>query len=205
MSAERAAVIKRFDLSGAQLSAIDAYADLLTRWQAKINLVGPATLKTLWTRHIWDSLQLADLLPDGSQAVADLGSGAGLPGLLLAHRRPITLHSVESDSRKIAFQRQALRAIPPVEKVVLHNNRVGALEPLKADVITARAFAPLPKLLSLGYKHQHHGTVWILPKGQNLADEIEEATKCWTFRAETVHSETDKEARILCLHEVTPR
>ncbi|MEO0412902.1 MAG: 16S rRNA (guanine(527)-N(7))-methyltransferase RsmG [Pseudomonadota bacterium] len=204
-AAQRQQVIERFGLNAATLESLDAYADLLARWQKKINLVGPSTIQALWQRHIWDSLQLASLLPQGAPSVADLGSGAGLPGLLLAQMRPVTLHSVESDSRKIAFQRQALAQMAFCGKVVLHNKRAEALTPLNADVITARAFAPLQSLLPLGYHHCHETTEWILPKGQNVEAELEEATKCWTFKVKTVHSETHEEARVLCLSEVKPR
>lgn len=204
-AAQRREVIERFGLTASALDSLDAYAGLLARWQKKINLVGPSTIQHLWQRHIWDSLQLASLLPKDVSSAADLGSGAGLPGLLLAQMRDMTLHSVESDSRKMAFQRQALAQMHPLGKVVLHNKRVESLAPLSVDVITARAFAPLQNLLTLGYRHSHETTVWILPKGQNVEAEVEEATKCWTFRVETVHSETQEEARVLCLYEVKPR
>lgn len=205
MTDDRAALIARFGLSGAELDGLDAYAAALTKWQRKINLVGPSTLKHLWRRHIWDSLQLASLVPANAVSIADLGSGAGLPGLIVAQRRPVTLHSIESDSRKMAFQRQAVAKMSFGGKVVLHNNRVESVAPLSAHVITARAFAPLQKLLQLGYPHQIEDTLWVLPKGQNVEVEIAEATKCWTFVAETVHSETEEEAQILCLREVKPR
>jgi 16S rRNA (guanine527-N7)-methyltransferase len=89
-----------------------------------------------------------------------------------------------------------------VEKVVLHNKRVETLPAIGADVITARAFAPLAKLFELSHTHAHDKTLWILPKGQNVALELEEATKCWTFHVKQVHSETDDQAKLLLIHSV---
>lgn len=184
------------------MAQIDAFAALLERWQAKINLVGPKTIKEVWTRHIWDAAQIRDHIPAETTSIMDIGSGAGLPGLILAALTGARVHSVESDGRKIAFQRQAMMAMGLAEKVVLHNKRVEALPAMGVDVITARAFAPLAKLFELSHKQAHDETLWILPKGQNVALEIEEATKCWTFHVKQVHSETDDQARLLLIHSV---
>ncbi|MGD1953649.1 MAG: 16S rRNA (guanine(527)-N(7))-methyltransferase RsmG [Sphingomonadales bacterium] len=199
------ALTRRFALTPEQASALEAYVALLAKWSPKINLVGASTLDDPWRRHIWDAAQVADLLPDTADTLIDMGSGAGLPGLILAVLCNVAVHSIESDGRKTAFQRQAVQQMGLREKVVLHNNRVEACSGLSADIITARAFAPLQKLLQMGYGFSHSQTLWVLPKGQNLDAELKEATKCWTFHSDTVHSETDVDARILCLREVKPK
>lgn len=199
---DRAAFLKRFEVSRETLGQLDAYAALLTRWQAKINLVGPKTVDALWARHLWDAAQLCEHIPAKTTSVMDIGSGAGLPGLVLGAMAGVVVHSVESDARKIAFQRQALLAMALQGKVVLHNKRVEQAAAMNVDVITARAFAPLPRLFELGHNHAHADTQWILPKGQNVGLEIESATKCWTFHVKQVHSETDEKARILLIHSV---
>lgn len=199
---DRSAFQARFDVSRETMAQMDAFAGLLARWQAKINLVGPKTLKEVWSRHIWDAAQMRDHIPPETTSILDIGSGAGLPGLILSALTQVQLHSVESDGRKVAFQRQAAMAMGLVEKVVLHNNRIEALPGLGVDIITARAFAPLSKLFELSHTHAHEKTLWILPKGQNVALEIEEATKCWTFHVKQVHSETDDHAKLLLVHTV---
>jgi len=196
---DRAAFQNRFNVSHETYEKLDAFAALLTKWQKKINLVGPKTIETLWSRHIWDSAQLCDHLPAKAKTVLDIGSGGGLPGLIVATLRDVTVHSVESDGRKIAFQRQAMLALGLQGKVVLHNNRVESLPPFSVDVITARAFAPLDKILEFAHPFARPGTLWILPKGENVGDELKKATKCWTFHVKQVHSETEKNARLLLL------
>lgn len=167
--------------------------------------MGPKTIETLWQRHIWDSAQLIDHLPDGNPSVLDIGSGAGLPGLILAAMTDARVLSVESDGRKIAFQRQAALAMGMMDKVVLHDKRIEAIDPLYPDIITARAFAPLHKVFELSYGHARAETLWLLPKGQNVASELEEATKCWTFHVKQVHSETDENATLLIISSVGKR
>lgn len=199
---DRSAFQDRFCVPIDTMDKLDQFAALLTRWQKKINLVGPKTIDTLWSRHFWDSAQLASHLPVKTETVMDIGSGAGLPGLILAVIADVKVHSVESDGRKIAFQRQAAFAMGVSEKVVLHNNRIETLDPLFPQVITARAFAPLQKLFELSHAQASPETLWILPKGQNVGAELEKATKCWTFHVKQVHSETDDAARLLLFHSV---
>lgn len=198
----RTAFQARFDVSRETMAQIDAFAGLLERWQTKINLVGPKTIDEIWSRHIWDAAQIRNYIPSETTSIMDIGSGAGLPGVILAALTDALIHSVESDGRKIAFQRQVAMAMGLVEKVVLHNKRVETLPAIGADVITARAFAPLAKLFELSHTHAHDKTLWILPKGQNVALELEEATKCWTFHVKQVHSETDDQAKLLLIHSV---
>ncbi|MEM6682675.1 MAG: 16S rRNA (guanine(527)-N(7))-methyltransferase RsmG [Pseudomonadota bacterium] len=206
----RGHVLAHYAIDSQAAQKLDAYAALLAKWQRKINLVGSKTLAQLWTRHIWDSAQLGRYLPgagstQSSPVILDIGSGAGLPGLILAALTPAQVHSVESDTRKIAFQRQAVMAMKLSTKVVLHNKRIETLPRFQSDVITARAFASLPNILDMSVPFATENTLWILPKGENVGSELEEATKCWTFHVEQVHSETEDSARILLLSDVRRR
>ena len=122
------------------LERLTIYADLLVKWQAKINLVGPETLADLWSRHMLDSAQLFPLIRPDAKRLVDLGSGAGFPGLVLGVMGAPDVHLVESDARKCAFLREAARLTGTT--VTIHNKRIEQVAPLGADVVTARALAP---------------------------------------------------------------
>jgi 16S rRNA (guanine527-N7)-methyltransferase len=172
----------------------------LKRWQAIKNLVGPATLDQIWDRHIVDSLQLLNLVPEARTWV-DLGSGAGFPGLVLAiagAERGLKVHLVESNSRKCAFLRQIAR-LADVSATV-HEARLETIIPNfvgKADVVSARALAALPMLLEWTEPLLKAGTIGLFPKGRDVETELTEARKRWTFAADILPSRTDSEARIL--------
>ncbi len=179
-----------------------AYVDLLLRWNARINLIGRATEDEVWTRHIDDSLQLAPLLPAGAIALADLGSGAGFPGLVLsiAGGLPVTL--IESDRRKASFLAEAARLTAAPATIAAH--RVEDVPPLSTRLITARAFAPLPKLLPLAARHLAPGGVLLLPKGARSEDELTAAAAGWHMRVERFPSRTAPDATILRISELRP-
>ena len=173
----------------------------LRRWQRVKNLVGPGTLETVWSRHVADSLQLLDMEP---QAVrwADLGSGAGFPGLViaiaLADRPGAEVHLVESNGRKCAFLRHAVRATGA--PAVVHEARLEAVVPGlvgRVDVVTARALAPLDHLLGATGDLLTTGTVGLFPKGRDAAVELTQAEISWRFEAELLPSRTDSEARVI--------
>jgi 16S rRNA (guanine527-N7)-methyltransferase len=172
----------------------------LRRWQAIKNLVGPATLGQIWDRHIIDSLQLLDLAPE-ARTWLDLGSGAGFPGLVLAiagAERGLTVHLVESNSRKCAFLRHIARLAGVSAKV--HESRLETVIPGfigQAEVVSARALAALPLLLEWTEPLLKAGTIGLFPKGRDAEIELTEARKRWTFAADILPSRTDSEARIL--------
>lgn len=182
------------------LERLRAYADLLVTWNAKINLIGRATVPDLWWRHMLDSAQLAPLLPTGSQTLVDMGSGAGFPGLVLAAMGELSAHLIEGDQRKAAFLREAARVMGVAVKV--HACRTDAAPAIVADVITARALAPLPELLALAERFSGEKTLHIYPKGQNMEGELTQAHKIWTMGLEKFPSRTDLAASILRLSEV---
>lgn len=183
------------------LDRLRAYADLLVKWQAKINLVGPDTIPSLWQRHFLDSAQVFPLLPHNIHRLVDMGSGAGFPGLVLAVMGAPDVHLIESDQRKGAFLREAARVTGTA--VTLHTARIENLAPLGADVVTARALAPLEKLLVWAEPHlAPHGQCLFL-KGRGCEDELTTASKEWNITFERVSSRSDPLGTILHLKEVS--
>jgi 16S rRNA (guanine527-N7)-methyltransferase len=176
-----------------------AYADLLARWNRAVNLVGRSTLSDAWRRHLLDSAQLMPLLPAAPagrpRRVADLGSGAGFPGLVLAILGAGDVHLVESDARKAAFLREAARVTGA--DVRFHVKRAETLPALEADVVTARAFAPLADLLGYAAPLMRPGGIGLFPKGRGVEGELTLARKAWNMAVQRVPSRTDPSATIL--------
>jgi 16S rRNA (guanine527-N7)-methyltransferase len=183
------------NVSRETLVRLQAYADLLVRWQASINLVGPSTLPDLWRRHFLDSAQLLNLAPANARVWLDLGSGAGFPGLVLAILGVPEMHLIESDRRKSTFLGEVARATGT--KVHIHRSRVESTSPIPADVITARALAPLASLLALSIRFAGDNTVVLFPKGQDVEKELTEASKSWSMQVERVVSRSDPRGTIL--------
>ena len=182
------------------LQRLETYAGLLHQWNAKINLVGPATLPELWWRHMLDSAQLRDSIPESARVVVDLGSGAGFPGLVLAIITGLDVHLIESDARKVAFLRESARATKTTVRI--HQQRVESVHSFKADVITARACAPLTQLLEWAFPFMGAEAVGVFPKGQNVGLELTDAHKIWTMKVDQRPSRTDPTATVLCVREV---
>jgi 16S rRNA (guanine527-N7)-methyltransferase len=180
---------------------LDRFVDLLLSWQKTTNLISPSTIPHLWTRHVADSLQLLDLAPD-ARVWIDLGSGGGFPGLViacaLADQPGAAVHLVESNSRKAAFLREAVRVIgvPATIHAVRIDNFVDSYEG-EADVVTARALASLKILLDQGFPLLSRGTLGLFPKGQDVVAELTEASKYWNINHTLVPSRTDSKGRIV--------
>ena len=194
------------ELSGVSretLARLEAYAGLLVRWSARINLVGANTLGDLWRRHFLDSAQLLAHVPPATQSVIDLGSGAGFPGLVLAITGVPGVELVEADARKCAFLREAARLTDA--PVVIHNARIEAAEPHIVDVVTARGCAPLDRLLVLAQPFIGPGTLCLFPKGERANQELTAASQAWTMDATCHDSCTDRRGVILCLRRVGRR
>jgi 16S rRNA (guanine527-N7)-methyltransferase len=177
------------------MARLTVYAALLHKWQARINLVGASTLPDLWRRHMLDSAQLYVLAPAGARRWIDLGSGAGFPGLVLAAMGALDVTLVESDTRKATFLREAARAMGLA--VTIEARRIDSVALAPADVITARALAPLGQLLGFAARFKREGTVCLFPKGQDVEKELTEATKSWKIVYRLVPSITDAAARIV--------
>jgi 16S rRNA (guanine527-N7)-methyltransferase len=183
--------------SDSQLADLVRFQALLAEWNAVMNLVGPATIATYWNRHAWDSAQLLQLAPD-AKTWADLGAGAGLPGVVLAILLKDTpgakVHLVESMAKRCKFLRVAVDALDlPAE---IHNARAEELD-LKVDVVTARACAPMVRLLGYAQPYLKRGaTAWFL-KGQDVASELAEAATYWKFESTLRSSLSDPRGQIV--------
>ncbi len=173
--------------------------NLLRRWQRRRNLIGRGTEADIWRRHILDSGQLAAHVPKGARRIVDLGSGAGLPGLVLAILTGAETTLVESDTAKAAFLAEAVRATgAPCE---IRRARIEALEPWPVDVVTARALAPLSRLLAhaapFAALRPDDPPVCLFPKGAKWRKELTESAGAWHISARDAPSATDPSARIL--------
>lgn len=179
------------------LERLGLYLSLLRRWQAAINLVAASTLTDPWRRHVLDSGQLMRFVPAGARRLVDLGSGAGLPGLVLAIMGVQDVHLIESDRRKAAFLREAARATGT--RVTVHATRIEAAPMLEADAVTARALAPLPALLDHAYRFATPATCLLFPKGRQLEAELTEAAAGWTMKLVREASLSDPEGQIVII------
>jgi 16S rRNA (guanine527-N7)-methyltransferase len=189
-----------FNVSRETVDRLRAYADLLVKWNPRINLVSPDSIPNLWSRHIADSAQLFRFIPQNAPNLLDVGSGAGFPGLVLAIMGVTGIHLVESDQRKCAFLREAAR-VSGVQ-VTVNAERIEKVPPFEAAVVTARALAPLAKLLDWTAPFRADSTICLFLKGQAVEGELTEARKQWTMGIERQQSLTDPSGTILTLREV---
>lgn len=198
---DRAAALRMVRVSHETLAVLDAFAALLLRWQRAVQLISPTTIPRLWTRHITDSLQLLQHIPDETKIVADLGAGGGFPGLILAiafrEKKGTMVHLVESDTRKAAFLRESIRTLHlpasvHAERIESAAKRIGAV-----DLVTARALAPLKALFALAEPFMSEKTLGLFLKGQDVDKELTEAAKSWNIRSKVVPSLTDPTGKIL--------
>lgn len=183
------------DVPRGTMERLDAFADLLRAENARQNLVSKASLDHLWSRHIADSAQLLRYAPAPLSSWVDLGSGPGFPGLIVAalHKGPVTL--VEERRLRVDFLHRAAEVLE-VEVEIL-GTRVERVPPRPFDVISARAFAPLDKLLTLATGLSTTKSVWVLPKGRNAQSELEALVSSWQGDFELEASVTDPEAQIV--------
>jgi 16S rRNA (guanine527-N7)-methyltransferase len=189
------------DVSRETRERLDEFAALLLVWNRRINLVGTGDAAELERRHIADCVQLANLI-DRGRTIADLGSGAGLPGLVLAICRPdLRVTCVEGDSRKAVFLREAVRTLGLDAEV--RNVRIETLAPLNSQVVTARGLAPLQRLLGQVARHLATNGTALLMKGRRWQEELEEARLSWHFSVEAASSRTDPQAVILSIGGLT--
>lgn len=199
------------DVSRETWDKLQAYLELLRRWQAKINLISNSTLDSAWERHFEDSLQILPFLPPaeaGKRPVLfDLGSGAGFPGLVLAIARPdLAVHLVESDAKKCAFLGTVSRETGA--GAVIHNRRIEDMAPDPApDIVTARALAPLASLLdySRPWAALNPALSFVFLKGAQADSEVHAARAGWDFDEKSAPSRTDSQGKILLLTNVRPR
>lgn len=187
------------------MERLDIFRDLIKRWNPRINLVASSTIPELSTRHIDDCLQFAEHVSPKSGIWADLGSGGGFPGIVLASvysDRPVQFRLMESDQRKAAFLRTVIRELE-LDNARVDNIRIEDADPLNAAYLSARALAPLPRLMSYLDRHlAEHGQAWVM-KGENWREEVEAARHRWNFNVFPIPSTSRPGAAILKISEVT--
>ena len=193
-ASDRAAALALTAVSRETEQRLDRYIGLLLEWQAKTNLVATSTLPHLWTRHVSDSLQLLALAP-GAKIWADLGSGGGFPGLVLAcalaETPGATVHLIERNSKKAAFLREALRVT--ASPGIVHPAEIGdTVERITGpvDCVTARALAPLHQLVGFAEPLVGRGAKALFLKGQDVEAELTDATKYWNINPRLHSSRT---------------
>jgi 16S rRNA (guanine527-N7)-methyltransferase len=180
-----------------QMAGLERFRQLLAAWNENMNLVGPATLEAFWNRHAWDSAQLLQLAPE-ALTWADLGAGAGLPGLVLAilgkGRPGFHVHLIESMTKRCRFLSEVVRELELPATV--HNMRAENLQ-LAVDIVTARACAPLVRLLGYARPYLKAGALGLFLKGQDVAAELQEAARYWDLDADRLPSLSDPRGQVV--------
>jgi 16S rRNA (guanine527-N7)-methyltransferase len=187
------------DVSRETMQRLELFHDLLTKWNARINLVSRNSLQDFWVRHIADSVQVFRLAPTGN-IWADLGSGGGFPGLVIAilaktERPDMNVTLIESDQRKSAFLRAVIRETGVSCTVIAE--RIEHAKRQNADIVSARALAELTELLAYSERHLATGGTALFPKGVTWQKELEMARTQWSFDVEVIESQTMPGAAIL--------
>jgi 16S rRNA (guanine527-N7)-methyltransferase len=188
------------DVSRETEDRLEVLVQPVERWQKAINLVARSTLVDIWFRHLLDSAQLIPLLPRHVRSLTDLGSGGGFPGLVLAALRPdLDITLIDSDARKGAYLAEAARrmALPQLPRIV--TGRIETVPPARADVVTARAVAPLHQLLSWAVPHKDDPAICLFHKGKGWQGELTEARRDWDIEAQPFPSVTDRDAVLLSI------
>ena len=201
LAADRANALEMVPVSRETAAKLELFVGKLLDVSPHINLISRSSIPNIWTRHVADSLQLLALAPE-AKCWVDLGSGAGFPGIViacaLAGREGATVHLVESIGKKAAFLREAvnLLQVPAVVHPVRIEDFVKNFK-AKADVVCARALAPLDDLLRLAQPLLKTGAQGLFPKGQDVEGELTRASKYWNIEAELVPSKTSTDGRIV--------
>lgn len=202
----RSEFLSQVDVSRETLERLDVYVQLLLKWTQRINLISSSTLDNIWTRHILDSAQLWNLRPESGKTWLDLGSGGGLPGLVVAaiaqsEAPSVCVTLVESDLRKATFLRTAAKKMELSARVF--SERAEELTRQDSDIVSARALASLDQLLELASRHLRPGGTCLFPKGARAQSEIACARQTWQFTIEQHGSLTDSAASILKITEIS--
>ncbi|TDT73286.1 16S rRNA m(7)G-527 methyltransferase [Litoreibacter halocynthiae] len=202
MMGEQDQFASQYDVSRETIERLCIYEDLLKKWTTRINLIARSTISQIWSRHFADSAQIFNEIPVNSEKLSDFGSGGGFPGLVIAalglEKMPeLHVSLVESDVRKASFLVTAAREMGL--RVDVHADRVESLQPQAADVVTARALAPLGDLLSLAEMHlKNHGTAMFL-KGERHQEELDIASTMWDFKVNKQKSTTNDASALLII------
>lgn len=201
---ESETIFEGYHVSRESRDRIKQFVALLLNWQHRINLIGSSTVPSVWTRHIRDSLQLLPLLPEPCREIADLGTGSGMPGLVVCLATGKRTHLYESNTRKCAFLHEAIRTTEA--NAVVHCLRLEDLTsssiPDRVDCVLARALAPLPRLLALAEPFLRQGATGLFHKGRDVDLELTEATRYWKFVSRRHPSASDSSGVVLEVKEM---
>lgn len=197
---------RHVDVSRETFERLETYVTLMTKWNSAINLVSPNTISEIWTRHILDSAQIYGLAQENPNIWCDLGSGGGLPALVVAimakdTNPDLSVTCIESDLRKATFLRTVAREL--ALNLSVRSERIEKADPQNADVLSARALASLDALCGFAARHLKPDGVAIFPKGENYRQEIDEALENWSFQLDTYPSKTHPNAVILKIGEIS--
>jgi 16S rRNA (guanine527-N7)-methyltransferase len=202
MNQEQSEFMDAYAVSHETIHRLNTYQEMLISWNTKFNLVAASTLPQIWTRHFADSAQLMPHIPTQALTLADMGAGAGFPGLVLAilaleNHKNLKIYEIESTGKKADF----LQAVVDELKlnVAVRRERIEAIRDLKVDVVTARALKLLPELLKYANYLTHPDTTCLFLKGKSALEELTEARKYWTFTLETHPSRSDDSGSVLVL------
>jgi 16S rRNA (guanine527-N7)-methyltransferase len=207
LDADKARALALTPVSRETEQRLEKFIEALFLWQKTVNLVASSTLQKIWTRHIADSLQLADFAPKDITTWVDLGSGAGFPAIPIAcafaDRPSIQLHLVESNAKRAAFLREAIR-VTGVSARVYEERAESFVERFghPVEVVSARALSSLKNLCDQAYPLIAKGAIGLFPKGQDVVAELTEATKYWNIERSIVPSKTDTRGRIVIVYKL---
>jgi 16S rRNA (guanine527-N7)-methyltransferase len=206
---DRAHALRLVNVSRETAVRLEQFVALLLKWQSRINLIAPSTIPTIWTRHIADSLQLLDLAPDAKTWV-DFGSGGGFPAIPIAcafaERPGSVVHLIESNSKKAAFLREAVRTLAlPAQVHPERAENFGESWSGTADVVSARALAPLKILCDQAFPLIEQGAIGLFPKGQDVDAELTDTAKYWKLEAFKRPSRTSAEGCIVVVRRLERR
>jgi 16S rRNA (guanine527-N7)-methyltransferase len=213
MDAAKKIISEKFGAGEKLLAQLSDYADLLAKWQSKINLISSSTLPHIWERHFLDSLQLINFVPRETTTIIDLGTGAGLPAVPLACHYNLPVFALESDHKKCAFLEEVKRKLQLTNLNIIcarvENAKLNLPTGQGKITITARAFASLSDIFSytkdLTKNNNISNPTLLLPKGKNANIEIDEAKKIWNFEFETAPSLVENESVILTINNLKLR
>ncbi len=194
-----------FDVSRETMARLELYVERLIKWNKAINLVARSTLDNVWQRHMADSAQLAAHIPGTARTLIDLGSGGGFPGLVVAILKggALDVHLVDSDQRKGLFLKDVSRetGVP----VTVHTARIETLDLPPADIVSARACAPLGQLVAYAHPFWKKDTIGLFLKGERAEEELTQAREAWTLEADLIPSLSERRAHLVRVRGLSPR
>ncbi len=193
----------RTGVNDKNLDRLKIYAEVLRKWQRRINLVSNSTLDDLWCRHMLDSAQIVDHLKPNDKTILDLGSGAGFPGMVIAILTPASVHLVESNSRKCTFLREVARETDT--KITIHDSRIESLKPFPVDIVTARALAPVGELIAYSAPFLAENGHCLFLKGQKKDQELTDSRKKWNMIVTETKSLSDSSGVLLNIEGISRR